>query len=47
LRLRAPEGHQMSSVTVDGKALRDFDPVSETIILPAGASGKKDIVVQY
>ena len=47
LRLRAPEGNQMSSVTVDGQAWRDFDPASETIILPAGGSGKKHIVVKY
>jgi hypothetical protein len=47
LRLRAPEGNQISSVTVDGNSSRDFDPAAETVTLPAGASGKKHVVVQY
>jgi len=47
LRLRAPEGNQISSVTVDGSSWRDFDPASEAITLPVGASGKKHVVVRY
>jgi hypothetical protein len=47
LRLRAPEGNQISSVNVDGNSSHDFDPASETITLPAGAFGRKHIVVQY
>ncbi len=47
IRLRAPEGNVIGSVTLDGQQIQDFDPISETITLAAGASGRKDIVVHY
>jgi hypothetical protein len=47
LRLRVPEGRHIQSVTVNGSPWKDFDPVSETVTLAAGASGKKQVVVKY
>ena len=44
LTLRAPAGHHLESVTVDGKSWSRFDAAAETVELPAlaaPASGKK------
>jgi hypothetical protein len=47
LRLRAPEGNRIGSVTVDGNSSRDFNPAAERVTLPPGTSGTKHVVVQY
>lgn len=38
LRLRAPKGHRLHEVTVNGRPWTGFDPAAEWIILPAGAA---------
>ncbi|MCL5742862.1 MAG: hypothetical protein M1541_02880 [Acidobacteria bacterium] len=45
LRLRAPEGRTMRSVTVNGRPWRDFDPATEWIVLPT--SGELSVSVRY
>ena len=47
LRLRVPEGKQMHSVTLNGKAWQDFNPQEETISLPEKVRGTVLLVVSY
>jgi hypothetical protein len=47
VRLRVPEGKQMHSVTLNGKAWQDFNPQEETISLPEKVRGTVLLVVSY
>jgi hypothetical protein len=47
LRLRVPEQKPISAVVVDGKLWKDFDPKTETIVLPASISGRVELTVSY
>jgi hypothetical protein len=47
LRLRAPAGARMKSVTLDGRAWNQFDAAGETIVIPAGTRGAIEIVARY
>jgi len=47
LRLRVPEQKAIAAVRIDGKPWTDFDRASETITLPANASGHVSLTVTY
>ncbi|HLA71029.1 MAG TPA: hypothetical protein VK624_05925 [Steroidobacteraceae bacterium] len=47
LRLRAPAGARMKSVTLNGRAWNQFDAAGETIVIPAGTRGAVEIVARY
>jgi hypothetical protein len=47
LRLRAPDGARLRSVTVGGRRWTNFDAAAETITLPAGTEGQVDVVARY
>ena len=47
LRLRAPEGSKIRSVTLNGTAWKNFDPQEETVTIPAGAAPSISLVVDY
>jgi hypothetical protein len=47
LRLRAPEGKVIRSVTLAGRPWTRFDPQAETITLPSRAKGKFALTVNY
>ena len=47
VRLRAPAGRTMKSVTVNAKPWKEFDPKAETITIPAGYSGAVDVAASY
>lgn len=47
LRLRAPGGVKMSSVSVNGKAWTQFDSSDETVTLPSVRSEKLQLEVRY
>ncbi len=47
LRLRAPTGHRIRSVTLGGMAWTDFDADGETVTLPAAATGRLAMTVSY
>ena len=47
IRLRAPEGRRMKSVTVNSKPWKEFDPKEETITIPAGYSEVVDVSASY
>jgi hypothetical protein len=47
LRLRAPEGKRLQSVTVNGQAWKSFDATEESVTLPAKLSGKVSVVANY
>jgi len=46
LRLRLPHGNRISSVALDGRPFRRFDPETETIDL-SGRAGRLDLVVGF
>lgn len=46
LRLRAPGGRPITSVSLDGRAWRRFDGAAETIDL-SGAKGSLSLLVRY
>ncbi len=46
-RLRVPEGHQIRTVTVDGKPWARFDAAEETVTLPAMLAGEVSVAVRY
>lgn len=47
LRLRAPAGFTLKSVTVNGKPWTQFNPDEETVIIPAATTGTIDIIAHY
>jgi hypothetical protein len=47
LRLRAPEGHWIRSVTANGKPWEQFDAQEETVTVPPGANGRVVLSVKY
>lgn len=47
LRLRAPEGAKLRSVTLNGKKWTEFNPDDETITIPAGMSGNINLIAEY
>lgn len=47
LRLRAPEGKRMHTVTVNGQSWKAFDATEESVTLPSKMSGKVSIVASY
>jgi hypothetical protein len=47
LRLRAPEGFRIRSVTIGGEPWKDFDPEGETITLPPHSRGSITIEARY
>ena len=47
LRLRAWEGAQMKSVTLNAKPWRRFDAAAEVVIVPAGMGGVIDVIARY
>jgi hypothetical protein len=47
LRLRAPEGHRIRSVTANGKPWEQFDTAEETVTLPPGSKGRVALTVSY
>jgi hypothetical protein len=47
LRLRAPKPWKMDVVEVDGEPWSDFDPVGETVSIPAGVGGAVEVSVHY
>jgi hypothetical protein len=47
LRLRVPEGHEIRSVTMNGRPWTQFDAQQETVTLPAKLSGKVSLTVSY
>lgn len=47
LRLRAPDGAVLKSVTVDGKPWTRFDAAQETVTIPAGTAGTIMVVAHY
>jgi hypothetical protein len=47
LRLRAPEGKRIQTVSVNGKAWKDFDAQAEVVNLPAKLSGRVQVSVAY
>ncbi len=46
LRLRAPRGSRLTSVTVGGKPWTDFDPTNEVVRL-TGMTGRVEVIGQY
>ncbi|MBS0388308.1 MAG: hypothetical protein JSR15_07485 [Proteobacteria bacterium] len=47
LRLRAPAGQRMRSVTLQGRRWKQFDAAEEVIIVPPGTGGELTIVAHY
>jgi len=47
LRLRSGSAHHIQSVTLNGTSWSNFDPATETIVIPAGTSGDVRIVARY
>jgi hypothetical protein len=47
LRLRVPEGHQIRSVTANGKRWEQFDAAEETVTVPSGVKGRVLLTVSY
>jgi len=47
LRLRAPGGRRIESVSIDGSPHADFDPADETIRLTEQGQGSAEIIVRY
>ena len=47
VRLRAPRGNTIHSVTLNGKPWARFDPQTETITLPAQQRPQQDLVIGY
>jgi len=47
LRLRAPEGHRLRSVTANGKPWDRFNVEEETVTLPSAAKRHIELTVQY
>ena len=47
LRLRVPGRRPITSVLLDGHSWANFDPLTETISLPASVSGKISLTVGY
>jgi hypothetical protein len=47
LRLRAPEGERIRSVTLDGEPWTQFDPDEETVALPARSKIRTSLTVHY
>jgi hypothetical protein len=47
LRVRSPNQQAIIGVELDGKPWNNFDPVTETITLPAPASGTMQLTVRY
>jgi hypothetical protein len=47
VRLRAPEKWTLSSVKINGEAWSEFDPIEETIRIPAGKGGTVEIKAFY
>jgi hypothetical protein len=47
LRLRAPEGHRIRSVTANGKPWEQFDTAEETVTVPPGSKGRVALTVSY
>ena len=47
VRLRAPDGARIKSVTKNGKKWNQFDVQNETITLPAGQSGSVKLIAEY
>jgi hypothetical protein len=47
LRLRAPEGKRLQSVTVNGQKWTAFDAAEESVTLPAKMAGRVSIAASY
>ena len=47
LRLRVPTGHQIGSVTANGKPWDQFNAEDETVMLPPGRKGQVDLTIHY
>jgi len=47
VRLRAPGSRELKSVTVNGKAWKEFDPAEETVTIPTGVTGTVKVVAEY
>jgi hypothetical protein len=47
LRLRAPDGKRLQSVTLNGRAWTAFDAAEESVTLPTKMSGKVAIAANY
>jgi hypothetical protein len=47
LRLRVPAGHQIRSVTANGKRWEQFDAAEETVTVPSGVKGRVLLTVSY
>jgi hypothetical protein len=47
LRLRAPAGHRIRSVTANGKPLDHFDAEEESVTVPAALARRVDLVIGY
>jgi hypothetical protein len=47
LRLRAPEGKRLQSVTVNGKEWKQFDSEEESVTLPAKLAGTVNVAATY
>ncbi len=47
VRLRVPGGTHIRSVTLNGKSWWEFDPLDETVTMPAQARGRTTLTIRY
>jgi hypothetical protein len=47
LRVRAPEGHRLRAVTMDGKPWNRFDADQEIVVLPGTGKREVELTMQY
>jgi hypothetical protein len=47
LRLRAPDGHRLRAVIVNGKPWNQFDAEQETVTMPGAGKREVDLTIQY